>query len=393
MISLLIATLLLAPAYGLKFHLANLPTNILMVWVFLFWLIFFIYLLLKKQFVQYLSARNNWSKPILIFTGLFLLSGAVSLFVKGITLEKLGQFIVLFLQPISIFFIAGFIFQKTPATKYYILNTIYLILAFAGLLAIIQYLTLWGLPQAFWGNSIEPKRAVSFFIHPNFYSLWCAPLLAFLIPDLRFKVENLRKNWAVITSWMVGIIGLLLSLSRAGWLGLGAAILVYLIIAADKKIRKLASIIVIVLVMIIVSVPNFRWRFTLPFYGEKSAVSRLSLWNTGWKGIKESPVTGLGLTGFSQQWQTLNTDPNLDTHNFPHNIFLDFWVETGLLGLISFIGIASLFIYNGLKNRRDIYKLSVALFLIAIIFSGLVDNPYFKNDLAMVFWIVLSIFL
>ncbi len=422
MISLLIITLLLVPAYGLKFHLANLPTNLLMVWVFLFWLIFFIYLLQKKQLGQFLVALKNWSKPILIFTGLFLLAGIVSLFVKGVTLEKLGQFIVLFLQPISIFFIAGFIFQKSPATKYYILNTIYLILACAGLLAIIQYLTLWGLPQAFWGNSVEPKRAVSFFIHPNFYALWSAPLLALLLPDIGQRAKNWKLkigNWKFFIAWIMGVIGLILSLSRAGWLGLGAAILVYLIIAADKKIRKLAGVIVIVLVIVIISMPNLRWRFTLPFYGEKSAVSRISLWETGIKGIKESPVLGLGLTGFSNNWGRLNSDPNLDTHNYPHNIFLDLWVETGLIGLISLIGLIGILIYRGLRPSppplalrpraqdrvtrggyggeverslsHQTIKLSIALFLICLLTQGLIDNPYFKNDLALIFWLVLSL--
>jgi O-antigen ligase len=196
---------------------------------------------------------------------------------------------------------------------------------------------------------------------------------------------------------------------------------VYLIFAATKKIRQLASVIVIILVIIIVSVPNLRWRFALPFYGEKSAVSRLSLWQTGINGIKESPILGLGLTGFSQNWNRLNTDPGLtDTHNFPHNIFLDFWVETGTLGLISFIGLVGLIIYRNLRFSRNIFsrsaskgeesqtkteillpinrdqddaiKLGVVLFLIALTFQGLVDNPYFKNDLAMVFWIILSLF-
>jgi O-antigen ligase len=351
------------------------------------------------------------------------MAGLISLFIHGLDRQKLGQFIVIFLQPISLFFIGNFLVQKFPKTKYYLLKTIYFSLAATGLLAAIQYFTLWGLPPAFWGNSMEPKRAVSFFIHPNFYALWCAPLLAFLIPDLFFSVKDKGlkikdyKPWV----WLLGCVGLLLSLSRAGWLGLGTAMAVYLIFAATKKIRQLASVIVIILVIIIVSVPNLRWRFALPFYGEKSAVSRLSLWQTGINGIKESPILGLGLTGFSQNWNRLNTDPGLtDTHNFPHNIFLDFWVETGTLGLISFIGLVGLIIYRGLRFSRNIFsrsaskgeesqtkteillpinrdqddaiKLGVVLFLIALTFQGLVDNPYFKNDLAMVFWIILSLF-
>jgi len=363
-----------------------------MLWVIFVWVVFLVWLLIKKQLSPFLTAVKNGDKKILVFSALFFLSGLISLFVKGVDREKLGQFIVLFLQPISIFFIIGYIFKQNPKAKSMLLTTCYLLLAAAGFYAILQYFTLLGLPAAWWGNSVEPKRALSFFEHPNYYALWCAPLLALLLPDLGLKIKDFRKNWIAISAWTLGAIGLLFSFSRAGWLGLGIAGIVYLIFAADKKIKKIAAGAAIVIAIVIISVPNLYWRFALPFHGEKSTVSRASIWTTGWKGIQESPITGLGLTGFSRNWQRLNTDPGLtETHNFPHNIFLDFWVETGILGLISFIGLAWIFIYSGIKNRRDIFKLSVALFLIALISQGQIDNPYFKNDLAMVFWMVLAL--
>ncbi|MBI5530762.1 MAG: O-antigen ligase family protein [Candidatus Doudnabacteria bacterium] len=399
---LFLLTLLLAPTYAIRFKLGGLPANLLMIWVFLFWLIFFFYLLAGKNIKSFFSSPIN--KSVLIGTGLFFISGLVSLFVKGLSREKIGQFIVLFLQPISLFFIGNYLLQKFPNLKKYLLSAIYFALAAAGLLAIIQYFSLWSLPMAFWGNSNEPKRAVSFFVHPNFYALWCAPLLAFVLPEalsnFKLKISRLQSTDAPadggqvnlkLLAWGLGLIGLILSLSRAGWLGFGFATLVYLIVAADKNIRKIAGVIAVVLVVIIISVPNLRWRFTLPFYGEKSAVSRLSLWQTGIKGIKESPVFGLGLTGFSRNWERLNTDKGLtDAHNFPHNIFLDLWVETGLLGLISFTSLCFYLIYFGIKNRANLLKLGVSLFLIALIFQGMVDNPYFKNDLALVFWTILA---
>jgi O-antigen ligase len=67
------------------------------------------------------------------------------------------------------------------------------------------------------------------------------------------------------------------------------------------------------------------------------------------------------------------------------------WVETGILGLVGLIGIISLLIYRGLSDRKNILKLSVALFLIALLTQGQLDNPYLKNDLAAVFWIVLAL--
>jgi len=99
----------------------------------------------------------------------------------------------------------------------------------------------------------------------------------------------------------------------------------------------------------------------------------------------------MGLTGFSQNWERLNSDANLDTHNFPHNIFLNFWTETGLLGLISFIVLSSIFIFRGLKQKKGLLALGLSLFVIALMTQGLIDNPYFKNDLAIVFWLALSL--
>ena len=271
-----------------------------------------------------------------------------------------------------------------------------------GLYAIIQYFTLLGVPPAWWGNGEEPRRALGFFGHPNFYALFSAPLLAFLLPDLGLKIKDLTKNWLFTAAWIIGAIGLMFSMSRAGWLGLAAAVAIYVLLATDKKIRRLILSAAIIIAMIILVVPNLRWRLMLPFYGEKSAVSRLSLWNTGLKGVKEAPITGLGLAGFAREWPTLNTDPGLaaDSHNFPHNIFLDLWVETGMLGLISLAGLIGLLIYRGLRSLKsdvngqslidNCFKLSVALFLIAMVFQGLIDNPYFKNDLAMIFWMILS---
>ncbi|MDE2312119.1 MAG: O-antigen ligase family protein [Patescibacteria group bacterium] len=399
---LLAITLFLTPAYVARFTFLRLPADALIMWVAIFWLVFSFWLLANHLLQEFWRSIQSLDKKIFIPVLLFFAAGIISLFAHGFDRAKLGQFVVLFLQPVSIFFIGRYLVRKFPETASLLLTTCYLLLALAGAYAIIQYFTLLGLPPAWWGNSDEPKRALSFFVHPNFYALWSAPLLAFLLPDvfenLKSKIINLKS-----LAWLLGAVGLFLSLSRAGWLGLAAAMAVYLIVAADAKIRKVILVATVCVLAVVLIYPNLRWRVLLPLYGEKSAVSRFSLWHTGLKGISQSPLTGLGLAGFARAWPVLNTDPGLASasHNFPHNIFLDFWVETGVLGLISIMWLMAIFIFRGLKSAviRTSNKLSAvsdyllpaALFLIAVIFAGLVDNPYFKNDLAMVFWIILTL--
>jgi O-antigen ligase len=130
----------------------------------------------------------------------------------------------------------------------------------------------------------------------------------------------------------------------------------------------------------------------LPFKGEKSTVSRFSLWETADKMILSSPILGKGLNGFATDFNSYNTDPGLAPLDYPHNIFLNFWVETGLLGLISFLGLSISIIWLGWQKflKGSLYGLAIILFMIALYVHGMADAPYFKNDLALVFWIFAS---
>lgn len=395
---LLALTLLLAPTYAVRFNLLGLPANFLMAWLFLLWLFFFAWIVFThrvSEFINWLrSELGTWHVTL---GTIFLLAGTTSLFVGGLSQEKLGQFIVLFLQPIGTFMIVRFlVFVRNWKLEIGNLLTqaALLFVSVAGLYAIIQYLTLWGVPTAWWGNAQEPKRAVAFFLHPNFYALFITPLLAFLIPTtarLPVKDKELKiADWLPAAAWLLGAVGLLLSLSRGGWLGLAAALCMYVLVAGNRKLVARMVAVGVVAILIIAVVPNFRYRVLLPFQGEKSSVARFSLWRTGWHMVEDSPILGKGLLGFSNNWATYNTDPGLEHYPAPHNIVLNFWVDTGLLGLISFFGLIILALKRGWQNRKNQFALGLALACVVLVVHGLVDIPYFKNDLALLFWVLYS---
>jgi putative inorganic carbon (hco3(-)) transporter len=399
-------TVLLAPTYVIRFNLFGLPTNLLMVWLFLLWVVFAFWLITRHEVFGFFAwLRSELNTKHLAFSILFLLAGTISLFVGDFSQEKLGQFIVLFFQPMGTFIVFRYLLQTTNyklQTRNWFLVSCFLLLATSGLYAIVQYFTLIGVPQAWWGNAQEPKRALAFFLHPNFYALFVTPLLAFLIPQVvesqKSKVESqtssllytLHLSLVTRVAWVLGAIGLLLSLSRGGWLGLVVAVGVYVLILGSRKIIKSALVVGALIVIIVVAMPNFRYRVMLPFQGEKSSVARISLWQTGWKMVKDSPVVGKGLLGFSNNWFQHNTDPGLAHYPAPHNIFLNFWVDTGMLGLVSFFGLIVLAIKRGWQNRKDTFILGLALACVAMLIHGLVDIPYLKNDLALMFWLLFA---
>jgi O-antigen ligase len=393
---LLSLTLLLAPLYIWRFNIFGLPLNFLMVWLALVLAVGLGWLVYRGEVKQFLVYSYGRDRLLFWLVALFFLAGVISLFVGGFSVPKAGQFIVLFLEPIALFFLLRYIAANSSQTHTFMRTVIYFFVAAVGLVAFIQYTTLLGLPIDWWGNAEEPKRAIGFFVHPNGLALFLAPLLAFLVPDLFRRLEqgSWRKNRSTLVAaaaWFLGALGLFLSLSRGGWLGFAAAAIVYGIFMASRKYLVATIVGVVVCGLIVAAVPNLRYRIILPFYGEKSAVARLSLWHTGERMIQNSPVTGKGLIGFGNNWDKYNQDSGLDHYNSPHNIILNFWIDTGLLGLASFLALLVYALVQGFRHRDDAWKTGLVLFVVALVIHGLIDTPYFKNDLALVFWLVYAL--
>lgn len=399
-------SLALAPLYVWRFSIdiagVSLPTNLLMIFLFAVIGALLLLVLMTQKWSDFKSSLLSLGNPILWAIGLFSLASIISLLAFGVTADKLAQWVVLYLQPLSIFLLIRYFansvdLEQRNKVLEYIKITAYSLVGVAGVLALIQYFTRVTLPMDWWGNAQEPKRAIAFFAHPNAFGLFITPVLAWLIPDAVFKLQQ-KKFWPAIL-WALGGAGILLSLSRGAWLGVLAAVGVYVLVNANKKMLIAFAAALVLMAGIVAAVPNLRYRVLLPFYGEKSSVARLSLWNTGSAMIKDSPLLGKGVNGFKNNWDAYNKDAGLEHYNFPHNIFLNFWIDTGLLGLLSMLGILLFSAIRGLSwkklfvsdPQKSMAVLGLLLFVVALTVHGLIDIPYFKNDLALAFWLILAI--
>ena len=78
---------------------------------------------------------------------------------------------------------------------------------------------------------------------------------------------------------------------------------------------------------------------------------------------------------------------------YPHNIIFNFWLEIGLAGLLAFGWTIALFFNAGFSQLRrgDWLTLGMMAAMVVILVHGLVDVPYFKNDLAALFWVVVGL--
>jgi len=110
--------------------------------------------------------------------------------------------------------------------------------------------------------------------------------------------------------------------------------------------------------------------------------------------IERNPVFGIGPGNFQKTYLEYQKyfPPYLEwAVPQPHNLYLAFWLESGLSGLIGFIWLLVLFFRDNKKARE--YNLETGLLCLAIILyfliHGLVDTTYWRNDMAVIFWAVI----
>ena len=83
-----------------------------------------------------------------------------------------------------------------------------------------------------------------------------------------------------------------------------------------------------------------------------------------------------------------------------HNLFLQFWVETGIIGIVSLLAVILGFIKTVFSTgvvrkikENDIAKILVALGagFLGFMFQGLTDYVWYNYKMLMIFWIIIAI--
>jgi O-antigen ligase len=271
-----------------------------------------------------------------------------------------------------------------------------------SLLCLAQYLTRFGLE--FSDAVLGGYRVMGVYNTANAVGLYLAPLvmifLALGLSALHERKLAIVSGWFAILVAVIGGSALLLSFSRGAWLALGVGGMGLLMQQMRRK-ELMVGLIVVVLLFLIV--PGMRGRFSHFFetsdnpadiVGDTSTNVRWQTWQGTWRLILDRPIMGAGLVGFQELYPRYKLFGHLEDTLHPHMIILNFWVEMGLLGLITFAGLIGIFFweqrrYAGIHLFRSLHR-GIGWAMIVLLVHGLVDVPYFKNDLSCLFWLIIG---
>lgn len=392
----------LLPFYLFRFEIGGIPFTLLEVFIVTIAVIFFF----RQKLYRLTYLKDVFEKvPFKIPLLLFFLAATFSVFVSNDTLSALGYWRAYFLEAI-IYYVVFVNVINTPA-KYrkilYLLGVSTLVLS---VYAIWQNFTGFGIPQPW--NEASLRRVTAWFPYPVALSLFVAPVVGLFFGQLLFYKKKLAVKWyfsiAVIvlgslavyyTHSRGAILAIIFTLAVLGIFPLGKSVL-------DKKAgskfkyRYLIIFIVLAALILLFTVPGVSDRFISVFKGEDNSTNvRLVLWQGTWRLIQNNWFFGAGLAGFPKLYDVYREARHTELLLYPHNIILNFWVEIGIIGLVSFAWLTILFFrkaWQGLKNKtKPLFIFTPVAAMSILLIHGLVDVPYFKNDLAVLFWIIMGL--
>ena len=351
--------------------------------------------------------------------------------ISGFSAGALGIWKAYFFEPI-LFFLLVFNIFKDKKELIKIFWPLAISAAIISAFAIFQKITGLFIDNPTWAAAAT-RRAVSFFGYPNAVGLYLAPLVMVFIGWLfslswtNILDQSLKKIFIILT-----IVGSLLAIysarSEGALIGIAAALLIFGLFAGKKQ--RVATLILLITVVggVFWFAPNSGFISTKLSLHDLSGQIRRQQWKETIKMLTDRRIIGgAGLDNYQtavkpyhQEGIFFNSDnlPRFDAvvwasstlrvkywqpveiYLYPHNIFLNFWSELGLFGLLLFVWLIAKYLFISAKltitlgHRQDHKKylaLGLMTAMVAILIHGLVDVPYFKNDLAVMFWLFFAL--
>lgn len=387
----------LLPSYLIRFQIFSIPSTILEIMIIT---ILLIGLVQFKEDIIFQLHELKSKRPWLIFgIIIFLLAATISVFTSVDIKSAAGEWKAFYIEPFLLFFLlTAVVKEKKDLTI--ILFPLVLSGLITSVLAIYQHFTGWMVPWNFWQNG-NSFRVTAWYGFPNGVGLFLAPIIPlalYVILKQRSKEQGVIGKISFFCSLLLvpfSLLAIFYAKSTGALVGLAGGVGVLLLVW--KKTRWLAlSAGLIFLITLILTPANNSIKQEL-LLRDRSGQVRMSIWEETINLIKSRPVLGAGLASFQERVTPFHTTINgegIEIFEHPHNIFLTMYINLGLLGLLGFVWLIVWFYKEALEQIK--YKdFSLTPFLLAsittILVHGLVDSPYIKNDLAIVFWLLFSL--
>ena len=435
---LIILLPLALPLYVVRFSVGPLPTTFLEIYVLVLTVVWFLSKVKSDQgsvtdkspgskipvpsshirgsLLEIRSSIGKWLWPLVTWLAVTL----VAVFVAQDSLAAFGHWRAFMLEPVLVFVILLDTLAGRPhgvALTVRLLRSMAIVTILMGVYAIFQYITGWGIPSPW--DVAEARRATGTFGYPNGLSLFIVPFgivsfirfVGLLIVD---HMGSTLQRYVFAIASALALVATVLAKSMGGVLAFGIGVVLTLIIFKKTRIVGIVLTVFGVLAAGLVAWNIYGTELhpatiedSLTASKKWSSSVRIIIWQESFEIIKDNPVLGTGLRSFKTAILPYHTATWMETFPHPHNILLMLWIETGILGLLTFLWLIGTWAQTVIRRRsivlgpgsdqrqdhvpRTMDRLIWIVPLIVILAHGMVDMPYFKNDLALQFFLLAAL--
>ncbi len=383
--------------------------------------------------------------PLIVPVLLFAFWSLLSLF-NSMNIQVSLRYYFLFLPQIALFFLTIYLIShadlpsplspparggeiKREMMIEKIINILIIVSTISAIIGILQFFGLnyehgikWKIP-----SRLPDKTDIySTFGNPNFMSAFLAAVFPLILINLWHNFTDSKKRLVNAISALIILFCILISRTKAAWLGVIISTILLLIFVikinikdkAFEKYLKASGMIFLAVIAIITGISLILPAESNPILAELSSLTlsnitfkgRELMWLTTFNMIKDHPIIGIGVNTFRLNYQNyqggfLNNHPEyipyLGSAESPHNQFLEITSEQGIIGVLLFLWINIVFFKScmGLINKtpadeahlkEKMIVIGIMAGVIAILIHGLVEFPLNLVPNAMLYWMYLG---
>lgn len=249
-------------------------------------------------------------------------------------------------------------------------------------------------------NEGMPGRVFSVFENPNAF----AEVLVMLIPLAAALLLCSKSGWGrfgALCALGAGVLALGMTYGRASWIGCAVSAFVFVFLWNRKLIPGLILLGLLAIPMLPDTI--FNRILTIFNLNDTSTSSRFPLYQAAMEMIKARPVRGAGLG--TDAVRTAIKELNLYHGTAPfvhsHNLYFQIWLETGLLGIVSYVaamisGVKSAAKAAGLRScppQVRLITIGAAAAVVGILVNCLADYLWNYPRVMVIFWFVFALML
>lgn len=366
------------PSYLIRLSLGGLPTTVLEILMVVFCVV--VIVVNRERAWQHVTRLwSDMGRPGRMLSACFVLASCAGVIVAPNIWGALGLWRAYVLEPI-VFVCCAYPYLCMASTRRSMAQGGLALLVVLVSIAVYQAITRNFIPYPWW--QAGDIRATGVFEYPNALALLTVPL-AFLVGAWGGKARGVVAIGCAAVCCLLaqsagGIVALLAGLCIGGTL--------------NRKTRQWVVVMVVIVALVMCAWQPLRERVVAEgMLRGDSGPARQIIWSNTVAMMRDHPLLGVGFGGYQEGVAPYHRERYIEIYQYPHNSVLTTWSEMGVLGVIAYHGLlvwAMCMVW--VRGQRDIAGALLVGAGVAIAVHGLVDVPYFKNDLALLWWVLIA---